>query len=230
MIDTLAVGVDYDRTLTDNFLEISKEGIESLKLARKHGLKIILVSGRVTDFMMKLNKKYDIADVLVAENGAVLFFQKENKKILTSNNDLNLRTLLHNTDFPMEFGEVIASTKVEYEKKLLKTIDIKKINIRLIRNVDSIMLLPPNVDKGTGILKALEILGIDKKNLAVIGDGENDMEMFSVAGVKVAVANAVKILKRNADIVCKNPYGEGVSEFIGTILKNKKKLRHEFAF
>lgn len=217
-----AIGCDYDRTLTNNFLEISKEGVESLRLARKHGIMTIVVSGRVTDFLTKLNKKYDIADILVAENGAVLFFQKDSKKIFTSNSDLNLRTLLHNADFPIEFGEVIASTKVEYEKKLLKIIETKKINVKLIRNVDSIMLLPPDVDKGTGLLKALKILEINKRNLAVIGDGENDMEMFSIAGTRVAVANAVDVLKRNADIICKNSYGAGVAEFIDMALKNKK--------
>ncbi|MFA5772342.1 MAG: phosphoglycolate phosphatase [Thermoplasmata archaeon] len=218
----LAVGCDYDRTLTDNFLEISKEGIKSLRLARKHGITTIVVSGRTTDFLTKLNRKYGIADILVAENGAVLFFQKGNKKILTSNIDLDLRTLLDNADFPIEFGEVIASTKVEYEKKLLKIIETKNINVKLIRNIDSMMLLPPDVDKGIGLLKALKILEINKRNLAVIGDGENDLEMFSVAGTRVAVANAVELLKRNADIICKNSYGAGVAEFIDMALKNKK--------
>lgn len=49
----LAVGCDYDRTLTNNFLEISEEGVKSLKLARKHGITTIVVSGRTMDFLMR---------------------------------------------------------------------------------------------------------------------------------------------------------------------------------
>lgn len=199
-------------------MEISQDAVKATKLARSHGVKIILVSGRVSKFLIEINKRYDIADVIVAENGALLFFQKDGKKVPTSNYDINLKKLIGNIDFPIEYGEVIASVKVEYEKRILEIIRNKKISVRLIHNVDSTMLLPPDVDKGAGILKALKILEIDKKNLAVIGDGENDMEMFSVAGTRVAVANAVDILKKNADIVCKNSYGDGVAEFIEMIL------------
>ncbi|WP_394325454.1 HAD hydrolase family protein [Methanobrevibacter arboriphilus] len=47
-----------------------------------------------------------------------------------------------------------------------------------------------------------------------IGDSENDIEFLKVCGLKVAVANADKILKETADYVCKNEYGDGVKEAI----------------
>ncbi|RLE51873.1 MAG: phosphoglycolate phosphatase, partial [Candidatus Methanomethylicota archaeon] len=50
--------------------------------------------------------------------------------------------------------------------------------------------------------------------LACIGDGENDLSLFKVAGFKVAVANAVEQLKKQADYVCSLPDGEGIAEFV----------------
>jgi hydroxymethylpyrimidine pyrophosphatase-like HAD family hydrolase len=47
-----------------------------------------------------------------------------------------------------------------------------------------------------------------------VGDDENDRAMFRVAGMCVAVANAVESLKAEADRVMRRPCGEGVVELV----------------
>jgi hydroxymethylpyrimidine pyrophosphatase-like HAD family hydrolase len=80
------------------------------------------------------------------------------------------------------------------------------------------MIMPKGIDKGSGIVKAADIHGVNRENLACIGDAENDLKMFAIAGVKVAVANAVDALKDEADIVCSEPCGDGVQEFVRSLM------------
>jgi len=47
-----------------------------------------------------------------------------------------------------------------------------------------------------------------------IGDSDNDREMIQECGVKIAVKNAVDILKGQADYICNGANIYGVSESI----------------
>jgi len=98
---------------------------------------------------------------------------------------------------------------------------INELNLNLVA-VDSgfaIHVKKPWINKGSGIEKASEFLGIKPKEVAHVGDGENDLDAFKVVGYKVAVAQAPKILKENADYVTKKEYGEGGAEAIYHILE-----------
>ena len=55
-----------------------------------------------------------------------------------------------------------------------------------------------NIDsnKGNAVKKLLEILNIKKEETIAIGDDINDLSMFEQVGYKVAVDNAIDIVKR----------------------------------
>lgn len=57
------------------------------------------------------------------------------------------------------------------------------------------------VNKGTALLLLSEFLGIPKEEILAFGDGKNDVEMFSRAGLACAVGNAPPEIKRKADRV-----------------------------
>ena len=57
-------------------------------------------------------------------------------------------------------------------------------------------------------------LGIERSEIACIGDGENDLTMFRAAGMKMAMGNAVEELKRAADIVLPSNEKDGAAEGI----------------
>jgi hypothetical protein len=80
-------------------------------------------------------------------------------------------------------------------------------------------MLPDGVNKGTGLRKLLEILGISGKYIVAAGDFMNDLELLQMADLGVAVANAEEIVKREADlIVCDNNSG-AVREIIRYLKK-----------
>ena len=55
-------------------------------------------------------------------------------------------------------------------------------------------------------------------NVVGIGDAENDTTFLQACGCAAAVANALPMVKANADIVTSAPRGAGVAQTIGRIL------------
>lgn len=70
---------------------------------------------------------------------------------------------------------------------------------------DALEVLPMGSGKGDGFRRLLQHLGMERKFVMAIGDGENDLQMIQEAGLGVAVANAVPELLLAADeVVCRN--------------------------
>ena len=68
--------------------------------------------------------------------------------------------------------------------------------------------------KGTALKYLADLLDIKKDEIACIGDGQNDLSMFEESGLKIAMGNAVDVLKENADFIVEKNNKEGVSHAI----------------
>ncbi|MGN0202983.1 MAG: Cof-type HAD-IIB family hydrolase [Coprococcus sp.] len=68
--------------------------------------------------------------------------------------------------------------------------------------------------KGEALAALADHLGIRKEEIVCIGDGENDLSMFEVSGLKMAMGNAVPILKKKADKVLPSNDRDGVAKAI----------------
>lgn len=68
--------------------------------------------------------------------------------------------------------------------------------------------------KGNALAALAEHLGIRKEEIACIGDGENDLSMFRVSGLKIAMGNGVPELKEQADHVTGTNRHKGAAEAI----------------
>ena len=88
----------------------------------------------------------------------------------------------------------------------------------MILNKAALMLLPPGIDKGSGLEVALEELALAASEVVGIGDGENDLALFAHSGLAVAVATAVPSLKAAADVVTRGGAGAGVAEIVEAML------------
>ncbi|NLN52589.1 MAG: Cof-type HAD-IIB family hydrolase [Clostridiaceae bacterium] len=71
-----------------------------------------------------------------------------------------------------------------------------------------------NVSKERAIRKLCDRLEISDTEVCAIGDYDNDLNMFNVSGVKVAMRNATKDLKKHADYICPTNNEDGVACFI----------------
>ena len=80
-----------------------------------------------------------------------------------------------------------------------------------IANIDS--------NKGNAVKKLLKILKIAKDETIAIGDDNNDLSMFEQVGYKVAVDNAIDIVKEKADEITLSNDEDGVAVFLDKLLK-----------
>ncbi|MCJ1688654.1 HAD family hydrolase [Rathayibacter sp. VKM Ac-2927] len=66
------------------------------------------------------------------------------------------------------------------------------------------------VDKGAAILELVGLLGRDVADAVAIGDSANDVEMFAVAGLAIAMGNATPEIQARADEVTTAVHEDGV--------------------
>ncbi len=78
------------------------------------------------------------------------------------------------------------------------------------------------VNKGKAIQNALRDLQITSKELMAIGDGNNDIPMFQLAGVSIAMGNASEEVKSYCNFVTDDYKNDGVAKAISKyVLHNK---------
>jgi Cof subfamily protein (haloacid dehalogenase superfamily) len=72
-------------------------------------------------------------------------------------------------------------------------------------------------NKGDMLIYISNLLGIDLINVTVFGDQSNDLDMFKIAGTKVAVKNANDKLKKYANIIVDSNDNDGVSRYLANL-------------
>ena len=75
-------------------------------------------------------------------------------------------------------------------------------------------VLPPGVDKGSGVLKLLSSLGVAPEDALAVGDAENDLSMLRIVGIGAAPANAQPAALAAADVVVPSNSDDGVAAAI----------------
>jgi sucrose-phosphate phosphatase subfamily len=214
---------DLDRTIID---EPAKREFDPLDFdtdilhkMKDLGIDLFLSTGRNVRFVKKLCKHFKIWRCVISENGAVLYFPAT-KKTLTVNTYYMKRAkrIIREMNLPdVTIGKVIASIRVEDEQKVRDKLGKIAEHVKFIRNVDEILVLPNGVDKGMGVRLAMRYLNIDLDHTIVVGDGENDIDMFLNPGFKIALSNADKKLKEVANQVMTKPATKGMKEIIDMI-------------
>ena len=81
-----------------------------------------------------------------------------------------------------------------------------------------------NATKWSSIEEICKILGINKNEVAAIGDAHNDIPMVSNAELGFAMGNAKEELKEIADIIVANNESSGVLEAVNYILEVNKNV------
>lgn len=100
--------------------------------------------------------------------------------------------------------------------------DFMKQSVTLTKAVPGMLeVLPPGSSKGEGVAILLNHVGMLPEHVMAFGDGENDVEMFSLVKFGVAVDNAKDILKKVAQAVTLSNDEDGVAEVLEMFLKNK---------
>ncbi len=214
------IASDYDRTLTGLDLNLSSETISAIDRASKEGIGIVIVSGRGLRFMTRISQLFERVDALVAENGAVVAYDGEIRRLSHRTGQVIADGLIERNVHFIK-GEVISYIEKGYLQEAERAVEEMKDYAKLVKNIDSGMVLPADVDKDRGLLVALQLMGRKVERTLVVGDGENDISLFRLGTVKVALRNSVPQLKERADVVLDRPGGEGIVEIVERVLSSR---------
>ena len=219
MLRYLALAVDFDGTIARDGV-VAAATIAALARVRTTGRRLILVTGRQLDDLTRVFPRLDLFDRVVAEDGAVIFRPATQEvRLLGEPPPEALVTLARAKGVaPLSVGRVILATWQPHETAMLEAIRELGLEHHVVFNKGAVMVLPPSINKATGLAAALAELGLSPHNAVAIGDAENDHAMLGLAECAVAVANALPVIKAHADLVTTGDHGDGVIELITQLL------------
>jgi HAD superfamily hydrolase (TIGR01484 family) len=215
----LALAADYDGTLASRGT-VAPETIEALRRLAATGRKLILVTGRRIDDLIRVFPEVAIFDRIVAENGPIVYRpQSRETRVLSEPPPAAfIEELRRRGVQPLTAGQVFVATEQPNERLVLEVIADLDLDLQVILNKGSVMVLPLSVNKATGLSAALEELALSPKDVVGIGDAENDEAFLAICGCGVAVANALDSLRARADHVTGAENGAGVREVIDGLI------------
>ncbi|WP_053380074.1 HAD-IIB family hydrolase [Nitrospira moscoviensis] len=217
----IAVAADYDGTLAEGG-KVSPSTVSAIERLIASGRAFILVTGRILSDLLAVFPEAGLCSAVVAENGAVLYrpATRERMRLGSPPPEPLVRALADKGVQPLDVGESIIATVRPHEITALEAIRDLGLEHHVVFNRESVMVLPPGVDKATGLRAALAELRLSPHNVVAVGDSENDHALLQAGEWAVAVANAVPTLKDIADQVTAASAGAGTAELIHEVLRD----------
>lgn len=217
-----ALATDFDGTLAEEGV-VRPEVYEALSQARSSGIKVILVTGRELRDFEPLKVDLRVFDQVVAENGAVLFDPATNVQTLLApapSQELVKMLQEHGVN-SLSVGLTIIATCVPHEIIVVECIKALGLELTITFNKGAVMILPPGVNKASGLKAALKLLGLNPAEVVAVGDAENDHAFLTLCGCAVAVDNALPSLKAKAHFVTQGRAGEGVVQLLNLMIQGE---------
>ena len=212
------VATDFDGTLA-HAGQVETSTLKAIERLRASGRHAILVTGREIENLKRIFSRLDLFEVVVAENGAVLYYPATDTiRPLHKQLPGQFVTELRHRGTPVSVGHVIVSTREPHDLVILDVIKDLGLELEIIFNKGAVMVLPSGVNKATGLETALGEKGLQRERTVAIADAENDHALLRFCGCAVAVSNALPSLKKAAHFVTISPHGLGVVELIDRLI------------
>ncbi|MFC4113458.1 HAD hydrolase family protein [Nonomuraea zeae] len=210
---------DYDETLARGG-QVPDATIQALELLSRAGIKLLLVTGRELDDLLTVFPHPGLFDLVVAENGGLLHDpHQRTTDTLADPPPTELAERLRDEGVtPLGIGHVVLATREPHDVQVHAAIRDLGLELQVIYNKGAVMVLPPGVNKATGLAAALDRLSLSPHSVVAVGDGENDHAFLHAAECGAAVANALPALKDACDLRLDGENGEGVAELAGMLL------------
>ena len=154
-----AVAIDYDGTLAHEG-SVHPSTVAALEQVVASGRKFILVTGRMLSELLPLFPQATLCARIVAENGAVLYRPStREQRLLTQPASPALTDVLRRKGvIPLDVGASIIATVRPHEVPIMEAIRDLGLEHHVIFNRESVMVLPPGINKASGLAAALDEL------------------------------------------------------------------------
>lgn len=213
-----AIAVDIDGTITYRDRSLDLVAIESL---RSLDMPVVLSTGNILCYAHAAAKLIGVGGIVIAENGGIVSpgfdtvpIVSESIKNCEKAFDL-LSDKFELTKLDSEHRKTEIVLRRNFDLELARQILYEHgSNVEIIDTHFAIHIKSRDINKGTGLIKVAELMGLEPKDFVAIGDSVNDVEILEVAGFGVAVGNADLFLKNIADFTATSSYGAGAAESI----------------
>lgn len=171
MKDVKAIFLDIDGTMTDKNGFISSSLINILKELKKRKIRVIITTGRNFLYTKDISKKIGIKDIIICNNGAVVYDLEKNKLILNKtlrkqdllkiykycsehNCELVAHTLTNNMeiinkeDIPLKVNSVTITSNNYERMQIIESLFLDKIpNVKIVNSSKSLVNKKYNKDE-----------------------------------------------------------------------------------
>jgi len=213
-----AIAVDVDGTITYSDRSIDCRAVEALRSLQ---VPVVIATGNILCFVRATAKLVGTGGIVIAENGGVVecgIVESDTSHMKECEEAFEFLS----GHFPLE------RIDPEYRKTeigLRRNFDVEKAKellrdypeVELVDTGFAVHIKSKRMNKGTGLKRIAELMGMDVKEFVAIGDSPNDIEMLKASGFGVAVGNAHPKLKEVADLVTIGEHGAGVAEAVGEL-------------
>jgi hypothetical protein len=209
-----AIALDFDGTsaVNDVFDPAVRAAVGEV---RRHGIYVLLVTGRRLSELQRVAGDLSCFDVVVAENGAVLDFPASGRHVRLGHVPSGeVLAEIRRRGVHIDVGESVIEAEAADAVTLVKTIRALEQPLVLAFNRGRVMVLPQATAKSTGLKQALFALRMSIHNTIGIGDAENDHDLLDACEVGVAVAWGSAPLRAVADEVIAGTGPPAVADFI----------------
>lgn len=150
-------------------------------------------------------RNFPLVEILIVANDRnYLLHSRIFAPIMANADPLKDLTFNHFEKVPREnWGKVIFlgfPTVITALRKYLEGNDNSDVTF-MASSISSFEMLEKNTNKGSGVLKVAEIIGVDKEKTAAIGDYFNDYEMLKHVGLPACCGQAPSGMKEIAKVV-----------------------------
>lgn len=206
------IAFDLDGTLARVGKGILPEDIVKLRKLEDMGYVITISSGKPTYYLCGFMRQVGLKKpILMGENGAAIQFgvelppkqyyilpypdnaieelrrMKEDILGLCSNNVWLQPNLVGLTVFPQN------KDQFKIIRDYLNDNEAARRNTSVYEHIDSFDITPKGINKAEGMKYLCQMLGILPEETVAVGDGENDVPMFEIAGFSIGIATKERI-------------------------------------
>jgi HAD superfamily hydrolase (TIGR01484 family) len=200
--------LDVDNTLAQPGKPVDERIKQTLKNLESKKIKIVLISGKPIIYLSGLASQLGLKNtILCGENGACIYTSprfppkkqyiespsKEENQILNALQSDILKTFKEDVWIqPNMVNLTIFSRSNKKLNDLERFIDEYpnqkvKQKFNIFKHSDAIDIVPSHINKGKALKKIMTIEGIKKSEVIAVGDGENDIPMFSEADISIGI-------------------------------------------
>ncbi|WP_330632354.1 phosphoglycolate phosphatase [Halocatena halophila] len=220
-----ALAVDIDGTLTRPDGSIDPRVFDPL---RAWDGPVIIATGKSIPFPIGLCDFIGIPTRVIAENGGAIYTADDDEltivgdranaqRVIEAYRAAGYETGWGGADLVNRWRETEYAVAIDQPLEPLRAL-AHEAGLRVFDTGYAYHVTDPSIDKGAGLCELCDRLSIDPASVVAIGDSENDVAMFEVAGEAIAVANADERAAAVADRQTSNGYASGVLEALESVV------------